>query len=105
MYIIPEFPKGLDDSEMEIAFAVTIPVSLSLVSGVTDHFIPQSALLSLSLNLSPVLAESTGAYIIGISAYQPRTEESSPSLWSQIWVGVTVPSLILLLLLIGIPTG
>ena len=90
---------------MEIAFAVTIPFSLTLVPGETDYFVPQSTLLSLGLNLSPLLAESTGAYVIGISAYQPREDQSPASLWSQIRVGVTVPSVILILLLLGIPTG
>ena len=105
VYVIPEYPNALGDTQMEIAFAVTLPFSLTLVSGATDYFIPQSTLLSLGLDLSPVLAETTGAYIIGISAYQPRAESSPASLWSQIGVAVTVPSVILTLLLLGIPTG
>ena len=89
---------------MEIAFAVTIPFSVTLTSDTSNYFIPQSTLLSLGLELSPLLAESTGAYIIGISAYRPVKEGRATSPWPLV-VGVTIPSLILTLLLLGIPTG
>lgn len=104
-YIVPDYPREVSDSQLEIAFAVTLPSSVTLVSGVVDYFIPQSTLLSLGLELSPVLAELSGAYIIGMSAYKPTDLPITASLWSQIGVQVTVPSVLLgligIILLIG----
>lgn len=71
------------------------------MSGVTDYFIPQSTLLSLGLKLSPVLAELSGAYIIGMSAYKPTEVPTAPSIWSQVAIGIAVPSALLGLIVLA----
>lgn len=89
---------------MEIAFAVGLPSSVTVMEGVTEHVIPQSTLLLIALQLSPVLAELSGAYVIGISAYQ-TTEPPSTDNMSQIVSGIVVPSVLLVLTICGLIIG
>lgn len=104
-YIIPGYPQRLSDSQIEIAFAVIVPFSVTLTSDTVDYFIPQSTLLTLGLELSPVLAELSRAYIIGISAYQPTTQQRSPSLWSQIGAAVTISSILIIFIILSVSIG
>lgn len=62
---------------------------------------PQSTLLSLGLELSRVLADLSGAYIIGISAYQPRKVPTTTSIWTQVAVGIAIPSALLGLIVLA----
>ena len=77
MHVVPGYPQSLNENQIEIAFAVAIPASVTLQSNVTHRFIPQSTLLLVGLQLSPVLATSSGSYIIGISVYQPAQTQDS----------------------------
>ena len=105
VHIIPDYPQAVSEQQMEIAFAVGLPSSVTVVEGVSEHVIPQSTLLLIALQLSPVLAELSGAYVIGISAYQTTGPPSTADNMSQIVSGVVVPSVLLMLTICGLIVG
>ena len=103
-YIIPDYPQALSDSKIEIAFAVAIPAFITLTPDTANHFIPQSTLLSMGPQLSSVLAELSGAYIVGMSVYLPTRDEGRSD-WSQFGITLTVLSVVFILLLLGALIG
>ena len=101
-YIIPDYPQAVGDTQIEVAFAVSLPLTVALLAGATEYFIPQQTLLSVGLELSPVLAELSGAYIIGISAYQPTQAPTTVSKLLLIGAGIVVPLLLIVLIILSV---
>ena len=100
MHIVPDYPQELNQNQIEIAFAVALPAFVTLQPNVTHHFIPQSTLLLVGLQLSPVLATLSGSYIIGISAYKPTPPQDS-----QIVTGIAIVFTLLGLIIVGVLAG
>lgn len=84
--LLPDFPRAIGNS-LEVGFGLSFPYpSVGLV--------PQATLLSITLEMSPVLAERTGTYVVGISVWVADPEERGLAAI----LGTAIPASLILLL-------
>ena len=83
--LLPDYPQAIGDS-LEVGYALVHSVGL----------VPQATLLSISIEMSPVLAERTGANVVGIGAWVAVSEEEGGGLNTAL--GTAIPATVILLL-------
>lgn len=83
--LLPDYPQVLEDS-LEVGYALLHSVGL----------VPQATLLSISIEMSPVLAERTGANVVGIGVWVAASEEEEGGLTTAL--GTAIPATVILLL-------
>ena len=83
--LLPDYPRVLEDS-LEVGYALVHSVSL----------VPQAALLSISIEMSPVVATRTGANVVGIGVWVAVSEEEEGGLTTAL--GTAIPATVILLL-------
>ena len=92
--ILPGYPQAIANS-LEVAFALRLPDDVTVVDLSKPALVPQSTLLTIGLDMTVPLAERTGVYVVGISAYEPPAPPTSNNL--PLVLGTVVPSVLLLL--------
>ena len=83
--LLPDYPRAIGDS-LEVGYALVHSVGL----------VPQATLLSISIEMSPVLAERTGANVVGIGIWVAVSEEEGGGLNTAL--GTAIPATVILLL-------
>ena len=90
--LLPDYPRAIDDS-LEVGYALVHSVGL----------VPQATLLSISIEMSPVLAERTGANVVGIGPWVAVSEEEGGGLNTAL--GTALPATVILLLFTALAAG
>lgn len=85
-----------------MALALSIPDPYTLLDSLTAALVPQPTLLIICLGMTPSLVDSTGAYVLAISIYEPPTQPSKSSVDQELILGTVIPAVVLLLLITGI---
>ena len=92
--ILPGYPQAIADA-LEVAFTLRLPDGVTLADLSQPALVPQSALLTIGLDMTVPLAERTGVYVVGISVYEPPALPSSNKL--PLILGTAVPAGLVLL--------
>ncbi len=102
--VLSSYPKAVSGN-LHVVFALRIPDPFTLVDSSAPALVPRATLIIICLSMSPSLVESTGAYVLGISIYEPPEYVSDTSIDQEVILGTTIPAVILLLALAGISVG
>ena len=92
--ILPGYPQDIADS-LSVAFALRLPDDIVIADLSRPALVPQSTLLTIGLDMTVPLAERTGVYVVGISAYEPPVTPTSDKV--PLILGTVIPSVLLLL--------
>ena len=93
--LLPGYPRAIGSS-LEVGFGLSFPDP-------SAGLVPQATLLSISLAMSPALAERTGTYVVGISVWVADPEERGLGLAAIL--GTAIPAALLLLLFTALAVG